>query len=112
MLPKVDRIIKLTLAPLSGINALSHLMGYGPIIQMRCVFRTILNHSCPGCGMTRALELLWRCRFKSAVAMNPLSPIVFLTLWVIFFMEFSSATGIVGKSNKLPEPLLASQLID
>jgi Protein of unknown function (DUF2752). len=43
-----------------------------------CGFQWLSGLPCPLCGMTRALSLLERGEWQRAVAMHPLSPLVFL----------------------------------
>lgn len=52
--------------------------GYGPGIP--CLFRATFRVPCPGCGLTRSLEALWRGDLGEALRMHPLGPPVFALL--------------------------------
>lgn len=40
--------------------------------RVLCLFRNFFQVACPSCGATRALVLLFHCRWQEAFAMNPL----------------------------------------
>jgi hypothetical protein len=53
-----------------------------------CLFHWLTNRPCPLCGLTRALCALAKGRWDEAVALHPLSPLVFclfaaVLLWPI-----------------------------
>lgn len=50
-----------------------------------CPIHRATGRSCPGCGMTRALVLLWRGRPRQAIKSNPASPFVFAALLYLAF---------------------------
>src|SRR5947209_2461710 len=57
---------------LTGV--LSHTHGNGP----PCLLRTIFHIPCPGCGMTRSMEAVWRGDMLSSVRYHPLGLPLFL----------------------------------
>jgi hypothetical protein len=89
----VDPVIRLSLAPLSAVNSLARVAGHSSILRVPCLFTAVFHHACPGCGLTRALDLLWRGRWHEAVAMNPLSPLVFLLLSGVFWLQAAEIYG-------------------
>jgi hypothetical protein len=43
----------------------------------RCAFASAFHHACPGCGMTRAMQLLFHGDVAASLAMHPLAaPVV------------------------------------
>lgn len=58
------------LAALSGTD--EDRVRLGPLsAKSICPFRRLTGHSCPGCGMTRAVALLMRCKPWRATRMHP-----------------------------------------
>lgn len=58
-----------------GVTALlSHSHASGPPCLLRMLFRI----PCPGCGMTRSLEALWRGDLLASIRYHPLGPPLFL----------------------------------
>jgi hypothetical protein len=53
-----------------------------------CPIHRVTGHKCPGCGMTRALVLLWRGRPRQAIRSNPASPFVFAALLYLAFAPY------------------------
>jgi hypothetical protein len=51
-----------------GLSALPVLVGW-----QRCPVAALLHRPCPGCGMTRALELLRAGHFDASLRMHPLA---------------------------------------
>lgn len=41
-----------------------------------CPYRFLTGHTCPGCGLTRAIGALVRGRWHEAVTLHPLAPVV------------------------------------
>ncbi|WP_396127335.1 DUF2752 domain-containing protein [Acidicapsa acidisoli] len=83
----VEHLIALTLAPGTLLNALAQRQSGSPLIQVPCLITLVSGHSCPGCGMTRALTLLWSGRLHDAIVQNPLSPSTFALLWMLFCLQ-------------------------
>jgi hypothetical protein len=96
----VDRAIRLSLAPLSAANSLARVTGHGSILRVPCLFTGVFHHACPGCGLTRALDLLWRGHWHEAVAMNPLCPLAFLLLWGVFWLQAAEIYGQIVSPRK------------
>lgn len=48
-----------------------------------CPYRALTGHSCPGCGLTRAIGALLRGRWDDAVALHPLAPVVVVLVVVL-----------------------------
>jgi len=94
-----EKLMRLSLAPLTAANTLAHLAGlHVRPVALPCLFTLIFHHHCPGCGMTRAFDLLWTGHFRQALAMNPLAPIVFVLLWWIFYLQLAEFRGHIGLS--------------
>lgn len=92
-----EKLMRLSLAPLTAANTLAHLAGlHVRPVAVPCLFTLIFHHPCPGCGMTRAFDFLWTGQFRQALAMNKLSPIVFLLLWWIFYLQLVELRGHMG----------------
>ena len=83
----VEGFVLLGLAPATLINAAAQRFGGGPLLRFPCLITLATGRHCPGCGLTRALTLLWRGEWRSAVALNPLSPIVFSLAIVLFCLQ-------------------------
>ena len=43
-----------------------------------CIFRTLLDLPCPGCGLTRAMSHLAHGSLRGAIELHPLAPLVAL----------------------------------
>src|SRR5262245_1724239 len=65
---------------LTGILAYSH--GNGP----PCLLRTMFHIPCPGCGMTRSLEALWRGDLITSIRYHPLGLPLFLACALILLV--------------------------
>ncbi len=83
----VEALVPIALAPATLFNALCLSFTGAPLLHLPCLITLATGHACPGCGMTRALSLLWLGRWRSAAALNPLSPIVFPLLIVLFCLQ-------------------------
>ncbi|RKY17173.1 MAG: hypothetical protein DRP63_04155 [Planctomycetota bacterium] len=46
-------------------------------IPFRCLFRTLTNHECPSCGLTRSFVAVAHGRLKDAVLFHPGGPVLF-----------------------------------
>ncbi len=44
----------------------------------RCLFRALFHLPCPGCGLTRSLENLWRGEWALSLRHHPFGPPIFL----------------------------------
>jgi hypothetical protein len=70
-----------------GIGALPTALGW-----QKCVVATLLHRPCPGCGMTRAMQLLAAGHVQASLRMHPLAVPVLLagsifvasTVWTTF----------------------------
>jgi len=92
-----EKLMRLGLAPLTAVNTLAHLAGlHARPVALPCLFTLVFHHRCPGCGMTRAFDLLWTAHFRQAIAMNRLAPLVFLLLWWIFYLQLAEFRGHIG----------------
>ena len=92
-----EKLLRLGLAPLTAANTLARLAGmHIRPVAIPCLFTLVFHVHCPGCGMTRAFDLLWSGQFRQAIAMNMLSPVVFLLLWWIFYLQLSEFRGHIG----------------
>ncbi len=52
-----------------------------------CPYRAITGHSCPGCGLTRAVAALVRGRWHEAVTLHPLAPVLVAEI-MVFCLAF------------------------
>jgi hypothetical protein len=86
----IERLIVLGLAPATLINAIAQRFRGAPMLHIPCLITLVTGHRCPGCGLTRALTLLWCGEWRTATALNPLSPIVFSVLVVLFCLQVRS----------------------
>ena len=94
-----EKLMRLGLAPLTAANTLAHLVGlHVRPVALPCLFTLVFHRHCPGCGMTRAFDLLWTGHFRQSLAMNPLAPIVFVLLWWIFCLQLAEFRGHIGLS--------------
>ena len=46
-------------------------------IPFRCLFRSLTNHECPSCGLTRSFVAVAHGRLKDAVVFHPGGPVLF-----------------------------------
>jgi len=96
-----EKIMRLGLAPLTAANTLTHLAGlHVRPVALPCIFTLIFHHPCPGCGMTRAFDLLWMGQFRQALSMNKFAPIVFILLWWIFYLQLAEFRGHMGALSR------------
>jgi hypothetical protein len=82
-----DSVILLALAPATLVNALVQERFGAPLIHLPCLITLLTGRPCLGCGMTRAMTLLWQGYLQDAVRMNPLSPVVFSLLLALFCLQ-------------------------
>ncbi|MCH7664693.1 MAG: DUF2752 domain-containing protein [Acidobacteria bacterium] len=71
-----------------------------------CVFRTLLDLPCPGCGLTRAMSLLAHGSLRSALDVHPLAPLLALEAglgWV--------AWGVLGRDRLGREIALRAEVL-
>jgi len=69
----------LAVLALIGTCVLAHTNLHGPV----CLFRTAFGIPCPGCGLTRSFESLWRGEYVIAFRYHPLGPPAFAALILI-----------------------------
>lgn len=70
---------------LAGSWMLAHLRKQGP----ECLFRRMTGLPCPGCGMTRSLEEIWRGNLPLSIRYHPLGiPVFILCLAGVFTLFF------------------------
>jgi hypothetical protein len=77
--PMIDPLFRVGLAPAVAVWALSLETPVGTHAP-GCLFRLFADHECWGCGTLRAMAALLRLDLSSALALNPLSPLVAKTL--------------------------------
>jgi hypothetical protein len=90
-----DSLLKIGLFPLVLIYSLlpqNIFNAMGP----DCIFKSIFEFACFGCGMSRALRELLQFHFGAAMELNPFSPLVLGTVVAIFLSE---ALIILKKEN-------------
>ena len=73
-----------------------------------CPYRAITGHSCPGCGLTRAVAALVRGRWNEAVSLHPLAPVL-----VAEIMVFCVAFVILGPRlrDRVPTRVASALLV-
>ena len=49
-----------------------------------CVFRTVTGYDCPGCGLTRSFQAMWRGDLRRAWERHPGGPIAFAMTWLVW----------------------------
>lgn len=88
------------LRPLSiaGALALLRLIPLDAIESVSlCPIYHLTGRRCPGCGMTRAFANLLRGNWERALDYNPLSPLLFVLILVLFIDELISLISIFQK---------------
>ncbi len=77
----------------------------GPLL---CPYRAVTGHSCPGCGLTRAVAALVRGRWHEAVTLHPLAPVL-----VAEIMVFCLAFVVLGPRlrDRVPTRVASSVLV-
>lgn len=74
-------------------------------IEIPCMFKSILGISCPGCGMTRAINEIMHLRFIEAFKLNILSiPFVILgglSFFVIIYDIIRNSNAFIQFVNKI-----------
>jgi hypothetical protein len=92
-----DHLIKISLAPVTIFYS------YLPektlsIIEIPCLFKTIFECECPGCGITRGVKNLLHLQLDVSLEYHKLSIIL---LFLIFYVSVSQVLTIYKKySNK------------
>lgn len=66
-----------------------------------CISKLLLNQSCPGCGITKAIQHLIHFDFSVAMEYNKLSIIVAPLLFLILLHEISRIKKTLMKNKKL-----------
>ena len=61
-----------------------------------CPFRAVTGHLCPGCGMTRAFCALGHGELRRAIHFNALSPLLYLSLIVVWVGAAASVFNFPG----------------
>lgn len=90
-------IILLIFVILIGIKVLD-------LIHFKCIYRTIFNIYCPGCGTTRMIKSILKLDFYQAFRYNPL---MFISLFILIpYLIYNIILYISGKtfikpSNKI-----------
>ncbi len=59
-----------------------------------CIFRTLLDLPCPGCGLTRAMSLLAHGSLRGALDLHPLAPLLALEAGLAW-----AAWGVLGRDR-------------
>ncbi len=59
-----------------------------------CIFRTLLDLPCPGCGLTRAMSHLAHGSLRSSLDLHPLAPLLALEAGLAW-----AAWGILGRDR-------------
>jgi len=83
----IDRIIRLSMMPIILIVVLVDQIAIDENLP-NCLFKYFLGIECWGCGMTRAILELCKFNLQGALALNSLSPIVLILIFLIFCKEF------------------------
>ena len=81
---RLDSFLLLALAPATLLNALSTLRFGEALFHPPCLITLLIGQRCPGCGLTRAFTQLWLGHFQKAIEFNPLSPLVFAVMLLLF----------------------------
>jgi hypothetical protein len=62
--------------------------------QLPCIYKIVMGHDCPGCGMQRAVILLLRGNFIESLKMYPpLIPIIIMLVFMISHLIFKFKHG-------------------
>jgi len=84
----MDNLFKISLAPITVIysyipeNIISS-------FQVPCLFKTIINCECYGCGITRGIKNLLHLNFDESLKYNSLSFIVLILIMTISMVELN-----------------------
>lgn len=70
--------------------------------NINCIFKTLFNIPCPGCGMTRAFRLILQLKIIEAFSYNILAVPLFI---FIIFMLYLFISDVIKKENKLTDTL-------
>jgi hypothetical protein len=65
-----------------------------------CLSVLLLGQTCPGCGITRAIQHLIHFDFRIAYAFNKLVCIVFPVLIIVYLKEFIRAYKIIRPAQQ------------
>ena len=69
----------------------------GNIIKINCLFKSLLNIRCPGCGLTRSFRAIFNLDFDSAFNYNILGiPLIIISIIIIISMIID----IIRNNNK------------
>ncbi len=93
--------VLILLALIVAMMAVSLLHDPETIPRSSCLIRNITGLPCPSCGLTRAFHALSTGRIGDALAVNVVSPLVFLAAWVI---------GILAATDLLVRPGLLGRI--
>ena len=63
----------------------------------RCVLRWMFHVPCPGCGLTRSLEEIWRGEWALSFRHHPFGPPVFLLCWLILIGDLGRVPDFSAK---------------
>ena len=66
-----------------------------------CPFRAVTGYPCPGCGMTRAFSAIAHGELWRAVIYNPLSPLLFLALLLVWAYAVATVLNLQGVTTAL-----------
>lgn len=71
--------------------------------RVLCLFRNFFQVACPSCGATRALVLLFHCRWQEAFAMNPLFTACLYPIGFSLIAQdlFCATAGLLKKKTSL-----------
>ena len=83
----------LGLSAMFATSALWHPTDDGIIL---CPFRAVTGYPCPGCGMTRAFSAIAHGELWRAVVYNPLSPLLFLALLLVWANAAATVLNLRG----------------
>src|SRR5260370_38418023 len=98
---RMTRLSRVARVARTALTALVWLVGRVPglVGHARCAVVVLFHRPCPGCGMTRAVRLLFAGRVGESLAMHPFAaPVVIVGVWV--------ALGTMWAAYSLGSPFL------
>lgn len=101
MMVILERLLRLSLLPVTLLAACLDKVGGAIGIGVPCIFKTLFDIECPGCGITHAIIDIWEGNLMLSYHHNKLGVLVFMVIVYISINEFVSVklTNDQGRRN-------------